>query len=270
MPEDIQFLARAALRIPGARTAFKWVTSRWGEGRVYTISSGPMQGLRWRRENRFPYWYHTGRYEPEISAMIAATLRPGDTFWDIGAHAGYHTLQGARAVGPSGWVLAVEPDPSVCRSLREQLALNDLTRVTVMEAAVSDTGGRAHLVVRAADDTRGSALDTVRNPAIRNSMGVRLEVPSTTLNDLATRYPPPQLLKMDIEGSEAAALRAGGQLWAGGRRPQRILLSCHGQQVRAFCQALLLEQEYRIESHPPLKGTFLAEDARAALAHAQD
>ena len=269
MPVDTHSLARLALQIPGARRVFKWVTSLAGEGRIYTIRSGPMQGFRWRRENRFPYWYHTGRYEPHVSTLIAARLRPGETFWDIGAHAGYHTLQGARMVGPHGQVLAVEPDPSVCRSLREQLALNQITNVTVVETAVSDTVGNARLVVREADDTRSSALESVHNPVIRNSRGARIDVPMTTLDELAARYPAPHLLKMDIEGSEVAALRGAGRLWEGSRRPRCILLSYHGEESGAVCRILLLdrgyhlqvlEHGYRAEVHTRIGGTFIAVD----------
>jgi FkbM family methyltransferase len=256
----IHRVARVALQIPGARRTFKWVTSRWGEGRVYTIRSGPMRGLRWRRENRFPYWYHAGRYEPNISRLIAAHLSPGGTFWDIGAHAGYHTLQGARAVGPSGRVLAVEPDPSVCRSLCEQVALNGFTNVTVIEVAVADSVGGARLVVREPDDTRASALESVHNPAIRNSEGVRIPIATTTLDTLAERYPSADLLKMDIEGSETTALPAGGRVWEGTRRPRRILLSYHGHDAGAFCQTFLLEHRFGLELHDPGSRTLMAVD----------
>jgi FkbM family methyltransferase len=257
---DVHSLSRAALKVPGARRVFKMITALWGEGWIYTIRSGPMKDLKWCRENRFPYWYHTGRYEPEISRLVAATLKPGNTYWDIGAHAGYHTLQGARAVGSSGMVLAVEPDPSVCRSLQRQLALNGFTNVTLVQTAVSDRPGIARLVIRAADDTRTSALDTVHNPVIRNSRGLRIEVPSMTLDQLAERYPPAHLLKMDIEGSECAALQGAGRLWEAGRRPRHVLLSCHGREARDFCERLLLEHGYRLRAAPGLSGTVVAVD----------
>lgn len=244
---DVHSLARLIVRTPAVRKVLKWVTSRWGEGRIYTIRTGPMKGLRWRRENRFPYWYHTGRYEPYISSWIAAHLRPGDTYWDIGAHAGYHTLQGARTVGPRGRVLAVEPDPSVCRSLNEQVALNAFTNVTVLQAAVSDTVGSAGLVVPEADDTRSSALEEVPTSGAPSSQAVRIDVPTTTLDELAGRYPPPHLMKMDIEGAEAAALRGGGRLWEGKHRPRCILLSYHGRDIGAICRTVLLEHGYRVE-----------------------
>ncbi len=271
---DFHSLARVVVRTPAVRKVLKWVTSRSGEGRIYTIRTGPMQGLRWRRENRFPYWYHTGRYEPYISSWIAARLQPGDTYWDLGAHAGYHTLQGARAVGPRGRVLAVEPDASVCRSLREQLALNALTNVTVVEAAVSDAVGSARLVVPEADDTRSSALEDVHISGTTNLQAVRTDVPTTTLDELAERYPAPHLVKMDIEGAEAAALRGGGRLWEGERRPRCILLSYHGYDVGAFCRTFLLEHGYRLEElehgyrvevHARRGGTLVALDEGIAV-----
>jgi FkbM family methyltransferase len=269
MQIDVHSLARVITRTPGVRKVLKWVTSRWGEGRIYTIRTGPMKGLRWRRENRFPYWYHTGRYEPYISRWIAAQLRPGDTYWDIGAHAGYHTLQGARAVGPQGRVLAVEPDPSVCESLREQLALNALTNVTLLEGAVSDTVGSARLVVPEADDTRSSALEEAHTFGPTSVRAARIDVSTTTLDELAGRYPPAHLMKMDIEGAEAAALRGCGRLWEGDYRPRCILLSYHGQDIRDFCRTILLKHGYmveelehghRLEVHARRGGTFVALD----------
>lgn len=273
MSMDVHSLARVLVRTPAVRKALKWVTSRWGEGRIYTIRAGPMKGLRWRRENRFPYWYHTGRYEPYISSWIAARLTPGDTYWDIGAHAGYHTLQGARAVGLHGRVLAVEPEASVCRSLREQLSLNAITNVTVVEAAVSDMVGSAHLVVPEPDDTRSSMLEEVGTTAAAGGHAVRTHVMTTTLDELAERYPPAHLVKMDIEGAEAAALRGAGRLWEGKHRPRCILLSYHGREIGAFCRSFLLERGYqleelehgyRVEVHARRGGTFVAMDRRPA------
>ena len=65
-------------RLPGAHKAYKWVTTRTGEGKVYEITRGPMAGMRWRRRNSLPFWYHLGIYEPETSHFLARHLRPGD------------------------------------------------------------------------------------------------------------------------------------------------------------------------------------------------
>ena len=237
--------------IPGAHRAYKWVTTRSGEGKVYEIARGPMAGLRWRRRNNLPFWYHLGAYEPETSRFLATHLQPGDTFWDIGANAGYHTLMGARAVGPTGRVIAVEPDPGTCEILREQLALNGFANCTVVQAAVADRGGSTLLVQRASDP-RGNALQEIDNPAIDNKVGDVVEVPCVTLDELAARYPPPKLIKMDIEGAEVLALPGGRALHSGPGRPARMLIAVHGDEARDFCRDLLRELGYELEPAPEL------------------
>lgn len=235
--------------VPGAHRAYKWLTTRTGEGKVYELARGPMAGLRWRRRNVLPFWYHLGVYEPETSRFLAAHLRPGDTFWDLGANAGYHTLMGARAVGPTGRVIAVEPDPGTCAILREQLELNGVGHCTIVQAAVSDRAGTARLVQRASDP-RANALEEIDNPAIDNRVGTVIEVPSLTLEELAARYPAPDLVKMDIEGAEVQALPGGRALLSAAKRPARLLVAVHGDAARDFCRDFLQGVGY--EAEPPL------------------
>lgn len=237
--------------IPGAHRAYKWITTRTGEGRVYEISRGPMAGMRWRRRNCLPFWYHLGVYEPETSRFIANHLKPGDTFWDLGANAGYHTLMAAREIGPTGRVIAVEPDPGTCEILREQLALNGFANCTIVQAAVSDRAGSTRLV-RRASDPRGNALQEIDNPAIDNKEGDVVQVPSLTMDDLSARYPRPRLVKMDIEGAEVLALPGGRTFLSGAGRPERLLIAVHGEEARSFCRGFLRELGYEIEPAPEL------------------
>lgn len=233
-------------QIPGAHKAYKWVTTRTGEGKVYDITRGPMAGMRWRRRNCLPFWYHLGIYEPETSRFLAAHLRPGDTFWDLGANAGYHTLMAAHAVGPTGRVIAVEPDPATCGIMREQLQLNGIGHCTIVQAAVSDQPGRT-LLVRRASDPRGNALQQIDNPAIDNKVGDLVEVPSLTMDELAALHPAPRLIKMDIEGAEVLALPGGRNLLTRPDRPERLLVAVHGDDARDFCREFLQSLGYRLE-----------------------
>ena len=238
-----------AEHIPGAHRVYKWATTRTGEGKVYEIERGPMAGLSWRRRNNLPYWYHLGLYEPETSRFLAARLRPGDTFWDLGANAGYHTLMAARAVGPGGRVVAVEPDPGTCAILRDQMELNGLRNWTLVQAAVSDRAGRTLLVQRPSDP-RGNALQSIDNPAIDNKQGDVVEVPSLTMDDLARTHPRPRLIKMDIEGAEVLALPGGRALLSGPDRPEHLLIAVHGDEAREFCRIFLRELGYSVEIDP--------------------
>ncbi len=259
---DILFWRAKAVieRLPGARhlhTIYKRLTSLVGEGRIYTIARGPMRGVRWRRYNRLPYWYHTGRYEPHVSEFILGHLRPGDVLWDLGANAGYHALAGARAVGPDGFVLAIEPDPDTAAILREQLALNRVESAAVIEAAVADRSGTMMLVVREYD-RRGDSLEAVHTPGIDNADGNRIPVKVTTLDALAQRYPAPTLLKVDIEGAETLVLPAARAFFEGEHRPAYVLLAYHGLDLREPCAAYLRAYGYHLEPWP---GRLVDEDA---------
>jgi predicted methyltransferase len=53
-----------------------------------------------------------GLIEPDVTAYLLALLRFGDSFIDVGAHYGYHSLLAAQLVGPRGYVHAFEPTPS--------------------------------------------------------------------------------------------------------------------------------------------------------------
>ena len=63
-------------------------------------------------------------------------LKGGDSVIDAGANIGMFTLQAARIVGPSGMVIAVEPQPENIEFLKENIRLNSLTNVKVITRAL--------------------------------------------------------------------------------------------------------------------------------------
>src|SRR5690349_8071483 len=79
-----------------------------------------------------------GIWEPRITGMIMAVLEEGSVFVDVGAHVGYYSLLAATQVGPSGKVIAVEPNPPTIQRLRRNLQLNTFTNVAVEEVACAD------------------------------------------------------------------------------------------------------------------------------------
>ena len=64
--------------------------------------------------------------EQATSRLLDLTLRDGMTFVDVGANVGLHTLHGARRVGPTGAVIALESLPKLFRLLRKSVRLNDV------------------------------------------------------------------------------------------------------------------------------------------------
>ena len=143
-----------------------------------------------------------GNVEPEVQTVLADLLGPGDVFYDVGANIGYFTIIGARLVGPSGRVVAVEPQPEALRRLRHNLALNGFDNVTVIEAAVADEEDYGDLVVSQEEILEVAALAGAPGP---DQPKIRVRV--TTLDQLrAADLPAPKVVKLDVEGAEVRAL----------------------------------------------------------------
>ncbi len=147
-----------------------------------------------------------GTYEHVELAYVAARLRPGDTFLDIGAHIGYFALPAAKRVGPRGRVIAVEPHPRSAATLRRNVARNGYGWITVVEAAAAEHDGTAPLTL-----SRDSAMWSTLLQGTLDHEAEALPVRTRSLDSLVAEagWPPLAGLKMDVEGAEAAVLRGG-------------------------------------------------------------
>ena len=141
----------------------------------------------------------SGVYEPHVTAVFAARLRPGMTVVDIGANIGWFTLLAASRVGPEGRVLAVEPNPLNARMLEASRQANGLDNVLLLPVAAGVRNGAVAL-----HRTYSNASTT---PLDRIDIHAAEVVPMIRLDDV---YPadwgPVELVKIDVEGAEALAL----------------------------------------------------------------
>lgn len=143
------------------------------------------------------------RYEPETTRLFRRLLQPGMTVVDIGAHAGYFSLIGAGCVGPAGTVYAFEPFPASFQQLQRNIALNGYKNIHAVRRAVSDATGVHKFLVNPKGSDRNSLF------AGEISWGADSpEVETTRLDDFMEErnWPRVDLIKMDIEGAEHAAL----------------------------------------------------------------
>ena len=88
-------------------------------------------------------WEHA--YEsPDAYAryMIRDRLEPGDTFIDIGANIGMHTLVASQCVGDQGCVVAIEPYWPSAQALRRNVSMSANDNVRIVEVAVGDRAER--------------------------------------------------------------------------------------------------------------------------------
>src|SRR5438477_4093550 len=98
--------------------------------------SGPAQGLWLHLNPRTGRTYFEGGGEPEVQTALKKYLRPGMTFYDIGANIGFFSLLAARIVGKDGRVIAFEADPEIAARLRVHVTRNNFPAISVEEKAV--------------------------------------------------------------------------------------------------------------------------------------
>jgi FkbM family methyltransferase len=197
---------------------------------VMNIRRGPARGLKWISGSA-THGCWLGTYEMSKQALVERLVRPGMTVYDIGAQAGLYTLICSRLVGHNGRVIAFEPCVSELRYLLEHVRMNALTNVQVVQAAVG-----------AAPSLAGFTTDS--GPCMNHLTGddSALLVPVISLDTAAIA--PPDLIKMDIEGGESAAL-SGARTVLAEHRPI-VVLALHGPEHRSFCSSLLQSLGYRV------------------------
>lgn len=140
--------------------------------------------------------YHVAVSVPKI-IRLAQYVEPGDTVFDLGAHAGLFTVAAARR---GAKVIAVEPDPDVAALLRSNTRGMD---VHVVEAAIADHREGATLWKVPALTQTSSLLESV---AQQFGPAEPLSVQTLTLDDLVQRFEEPQVIKVDIQGLESNIL----------------------------------------------------------------
>lgn len=229
--------ARQIRRLPGAKTVSSFLLNRFAEGSVVPIRYGPAAGLIWDRSHSQPNPYWLGSYEPENQDALKRHLKPGQTFWDLGAHAGFFTLVAAGLVGPEGRCVAVEPDPVNVASVEKKLKLNGLTRCKVFKQAVADKAGKASFYFAKPGTTLGHL-----GKAGEGEKASQVEV--TTLDRLMARCGRPDFIKMDVEGAEVRALKGAARLLKTAR--PGFLLELHGPDCKAGVKPVFLKAGYTL------------------------
>lgn len=128
------------------------------------------------------------------------SISPGDTVVDIGANMGCFTIFAARAVGPSGRVIAVEPASETFAQLGRNIQLTKLSNVTLVQAAVAGEPGEVTLTT-SENSLFTSMFDKIDG---RENSGRSEQVEAITLEQIMNRNKLDHVdfLKLDCEGAE--------------------------------------------------------------------
>ena len=142
-----------------------------------------------------PTLLDTGVWEPLETDFFWSLLGPGQTFVDLGAHVGYFTLLAADQVGPTGTVIAFEPEPRNLALLYANVRAHGRRNVRIVPFAAHRTRGWMSLELN--EDNRGAHRLVEAGPT---EVVVRCVRPDDVL--------PPRVdvVKIDVQGYDHDAV----------------------------------------------------------------
>jgi FkbM family methyltransferase len=139
-----------------------------------------------------------GRVEEQF---FRKSILPGMTVVDIGANQGLYTLLFSRLVGPSGRVLAFEPEPDMFVALSQNRLVNGAQNVDCFQLAVGAQSGAARLA-RSLFHAGDNRISTVNARKITQTVDIRIVTLDEMVGDRTVDF-----VKMDVQGWEGEAFR---------------------------------------------------------------
>lgn len=225
----------------------------------WTVSVAGLGPVRIRLRTNRSYWLREPLESEKVPfALLRHLVRPGDVVYDCGANLGLYARYLAGSLG-AGRVVAFEPVADNRAVLARNLALGGIAhRVTVLPLALSDEDGTAEFQVDDMQSTSGT-LSKVTGGAPsegRRNLGLAPRTDRVACRRLDTvvaaeRLPPPDVIKIDVEGAEALLLRGAARILQD-HRP-RLVVELHGAAVAREVLALLFDLGYacaaKVEPH---------------------
>jgi len=205
-----------------------WVSQHLFDQVTYTVRHGLLTGMRRRGGLGWIPQVLVGGAESKEVGFFRRLDLSGLVVYDVGAFQGLMTLHFARRAGS---VVCFEPNTRNRARLVENLTLNGLTNVTVRSCGLGSRE-RKHTMAFLPLMPGGGSLDEETVAHLKLNSATALEEIEVTTLDLERRrehLPPPDFIKIDIEGYELEALHGARETLVGSH--PALYLEMHGETI---------------------------------------
>jgi FkbM family methyltransferase len=181
-------------------------------------------------------------YEPMVRTLLSPVASA--VVVDIGANIGTHTIWLSRKVGPSGLVVAVEPEHNNFLILSYNQTINGIRNILGIRTALGSSPTKGKLTVPR-PTLMGQASTQMPSPSARS---YAVSVTFDTLdNIISTRQiTSVYAIKIDVEGAEISVLQGAQRTIE--RFGPRLVIESHGARNLYATRALLESMNMDIES----------------------
>jgi FkbM family methyltransferase len=207
------------------------------------VAGGDLRGFTILLDMQVDKDYWLGTYEPELQTALRELIPAEAVIYDVGANIGYVSLLLAKAAGAKGKVFAFEALPSNIDQLQRNVALNGMeAQVTVIACAVTQAPGPVRFLVHASGGMGKAAGSAGRDDRYLSEV----TVPGISLDEFVYGQgnPPPQVVKIDIEGGEVMALPGMRRVLAEAR--PLMMMELHGPESSRAAWETLTAAGYEI------------------------
>jgi FkbM family methyltransferase len=230
---------------PVVGPAQRWLVDRFLAEKTFlhTINAGPAKGLRMSIRLPEDKGLWTGAYEPEFSAALADAVKTGDVCYDVGGYRGF--FAGVCALAGASAVHVFEPFPENVLRIQSLVESNPSLPLALHPMAIGGEVGETQFLVMSEASMGKLAGSGFQKQAASSAT---LRVPLETLDHLRDTgaIPPPDLIKIDVEGAEAMVLRGAQRILA--ENLPRLFVEIHSRALGRECAELLSKSGYFIKT----------------------
>jgi len=170
------------------------IESKIFDNQVYTYFSGDSLAKSFDNDG----------WEPHVYSVIKNLIKPNDTFIDIGANIGYHTIRISPLLS-EGKIIAIEPCKPIFDLLVHNVGINNLKNIICIDARLGDSNKKMYIQSLSPNTTNFGDI-RINNFPIPNSTEIICVDLDYILDGQNLSH---SVIKIDVSGNEMCVIKGG-------------------------------------------------------------
>jgi FkbM family methyltransferase len=147
--------------------------------------------------------------DPALCRLAREFVQKRHVIWDVGANVGLFSFAAAHLAGETGKIFAFDADTWLVQLLRRSASIQPSTSAPVQIVPVAVANSCDLRTFNIASRSRSSNFLQGYGQSQTGGIAEQQTVISVSIDWLSERLPPPDVIKIDVEGAELEVLRGG-------------------------------------------------------------